>query len=202
MTYLAPAQLEARAAELWRRFGLAPGFDAEVLVDALELGLLWQPLDDGDGGKVFGALIPWEGVVVLNERHRDLLEAKPGLRRFTLAHEIGHWLLHVDRSHAQLAFVDGVERMWCREQSKDSPERQAEAFAGYLLSPTDQLKGRLPPAPWAGWSPVYRLAELFGTTPTAMVVRLESGRWAHRNAAGVPTSGPRPVPGQPSLFDV
>jgi IrrE N-terminal-like domain len=201
MTFLAPAQLEARAAELWRRFGLAPNFDAEALLDALELNLLWEELDDGDGAKVFGALIPAKRVVQLNERHIDLLESKPGLRRFTIGHEIGHWMLHVDRVGTQVCFLDGIERVWCRERSKDPRERQAESFSGYLLSPTDLLRREVPRRPWQGWAPVYALAESFGMTPTAMIVRLEVAGWAHRDDGGVPQSGARRPPGQQSLLD-
>jgi IrrE N-terminal-like domain len=201
MTYLAPAQLEARAAELWRRFALAPNFDAEALLDPLDLNLLWQELDDGDGAKVFGALIPAQRVVVLNERHFDLLEAKPGLRRFTIGHEIGHWMLHVDRLGAQLCFLDGIDRVWCRERSQDPRERQAESFAGHLLAPTDLLRREVRSGPWRGWGPVYSLAETFGMTPTAMMVRLEVAGWAHRDDDGVPRSGRRSPVGQLSLLD-
>jgi len=200
MTYLAPAQLEARSAEVWRRFELAPRFDAEALVDSLGLNLLWDNIDDGDGGKVFGALIPWEGVVVLNERHKNLLEAKLGLRRFTIGHEIGHWLLHVDRTRSQLCFLDGVERVWCRDGLKDPRERQAEAFAGFLLAPTDLLRQQIPEESWSGWPPVYKLAQAFDMTPTAMMVRLDVAGWAHRNDDGLPVSGARPTAGQLSFL--
>jgi Zn-dependent peptidase ImmA (M78 family) len=200
VTFLAPAQLEARAAELWRRFGLAPNFDAEALLDALELNLLWDDLDDDEGAKVFGALVPAKRVVVLNERHIDLLEAKPGLRRFTLGHEVGHWMLHVERAGTQLCFLDGIERVWCRERSQDPRERQAESFAGYLLAPTDLLKREVRTSPWQGWAPVYALAEAFGMTPTAMMVRLEVAGWAHRDGDRIPRSGPRRSAGQLSLL--
>jgi len=200
MTYISRNELEVLASELWRRFALAPRFDAEALVDSLGLSLLWEALDDGEGGRVFGALIPWEHTVVLNQRHKDLLEEKPGLRRFTIAHEIAHWLLHVQPKLGQMAFLDGIERVLCREQSKDPIEVQAEAYASYLLSPTDLLRQKIPKAPWSGWAAVYRLAGAFEMTPTAMMVRLEIAGWAHRSEQGTPVSGPRPEPGQQRLF--
>jgi len=200
MTYISRNDLEVLASELWRRFALAPRFDAEALVDSLDLRLLWEVLDDGEGGKVFGALIPWERTVVLNQRHKDLLEEKPGLRRFTIAHEIAHWLLHVQPKLGQMAFLDGIEHVLCREHSKDPMEVQAEAYASYLLSPTDLLRQKIPTAPWSGWATVYRLAEAFEMTPTAMMVRLEIASLAHRNEQGTPVAGPRPEPGQQRLF--
>jgi hypothetical protein len=44
-------------------------------------------------------------------------------------------------------------------------------------------------APWGGWAPVRELAAYFGTSLTAMIVRLEKGAWAHRDANGYPRSG-------------
>src|SRR4051794_40088528 len=95
MTYIADAQIEARAAELWQRHRLEPGFDVERLLDELELDLVWDTIDDGDDGVILGQLIPAERLVVLNERHVARLEEKDGRqRRYTLGHEVGHWVLH------------------------------------------------------------------------------------------------------------
>lgn len=119
----------------------------------------------------------------------DTLDGNLGLRRFTLGHEIGHWELHVrPTGGGQLAYIEG-DRSWCRERSSNPLEIQAERFAAFLLTPTELLVPRLPPAPWGGWTPVRELAAYFGTSLTAMIVRLEKGAWAHRDANGYPRSG-------------
>jgi Zn-dependent peptidase ImmA (M78 family) len=174
MTYVPDAVLEARAAVIWRRQKLSVGFDAEALVDDLALGLMWDAIDDADDGLIFGALWPTRHLVLLNERHRDLLEENAGLRRFTLAHEIAHWIVHVRPTEGQMSFCV-AERIWCRERSRDPVEIQAERFASYLLMPTDLLKPRIPPSPWRGWPVVRELAAHFGASSTAMIVRLEVG---------------------------
>ena len=95
MTFISRDRIEARASELWQRHGLAPGFDVERLLDDLELDLLWEDVADADDGRILGQLVPEKRLVVLNERHRRLLEERAGrLRRYTVGHEIGHWVLH------------------------------------------------------------------------------------------------------------
>jgi len=96
VTFIAEAQIEARVAELWRQHSLAVGFDVERLLDDLKLDLCWELLDDTDGrGAILGQLIPAKRLVVLNERHKERLEKDGGRQlRFTIGHEVGHWILH------------------------------------------------------------------------------------------------------------
>ncbi len=81
------------------------------------------------------------------------------------------------------------DRTWCRDGSTDPVEIQAAGFASYLLMPTDRLRPELPSEPWTGWPTVYRLAEQFAVSPTAMIVRLQRGGWGHRAEDGTPRSG-------------
>lgn len=200
MPFLPAAVFDSRSADLWRRFRLEPGFDAEALLDSLGLSLLWDAIDEGDGERVLGALLARDRLVILNDRHLAELEANQGLRRFTIAHEVGHWLLHADAARSGTIPLDHDGRTWCRSGATEPAERQAEMFAGRLLIPHDRLLAVLPAFRWAGWPPVYELAERFVVTPTAMVVRLEELELAHRDTAGVPRSG-RPTPtGQGVLF--
>lgn len=200
MAFVPEPVIEARAADLWRRLGLTIGFDAEALLDRLDLGLLWEHLPEGHGERILGALVAGERCVLLNEAHLDELEANLGLRRFTIGHEVGHWVLHAGAIKAGTIPLMDDSRTWCRSGASDNVERQAEMFAARLLAPTELLRAALPAAGWAGWAPVYRLAETFGVTPTAMSVRLEELGWAHRDGADVPRSGRRPAPGQGVLF--
>jgi Zn-dependent peptidase ImmA (M78 family) len=201
MTYIAEAQIEARAAELWQRHGLEPGFDVERLLDDMGLGLVWESIDDDQEASVLGQLIPQKQLVVLNERHIDRLEDKEGrLRRYTVGHEIGHWILHADAIRSgTLSFFDG-ERVWCRDGSGDAVERQAEMFSAAVLIPKDRLLAAVPKNPWHGWGVVYRLADAFVVNVTPMRIRLERLGWMHRDDNDEPVSGPKPAPGQGLLF--
>lgn len=193
--FVPDARLEGKASGLWRTYKLEPAFDVEELLDELDLGLLWEAMEDGEG-VLLGALQPGKRRVVINERHRSRFDRIPGLLRFTQAHEVGHWLFHCEDAAARQSSIWREDRIWCRDGSTDPLEYQANRFAGYLLMPADQLRPLLPPSPWGGWPLVYRLAEKFAVSPTAMIVRLESSGWAHRDEGGVPHSGPaKPVDG-------
>ncbi len=187
MTFIPEARIENRAAEVWRRHALEPNFDLEVLLDRLQLGLLWDRLPIN----VLGALHAQEHLVILNQDRLREFQAMPGLERFTIGHEIGHAILHAEDSWTEVLPLMESGKTWCRDGSSDPTEFQANRFASYLLVPTDRLLRVLPTSPWSGWSPIYRLAETFGITPTAMIVRLEQGQLAHRDDAGKPASGPR-----------
>jgi hypothetical protein len=201
MTYIPQARIEARAAELWPRHDLAPGFDVERLLDCLGLGLAWESIAKEEEGRVLGQLIPEEKVVVLNERHLALLEEKDGrLRRFTVGHEVGHWVLHAEAIRSGMMTLFEGQRIWCRDGSPDPAERQAETFSAALLMPRDQLLAKLPKAPWHGWPHVYRLADTFVVNITPMKIRLEMLGWMHLDEQGVPCSGPKEPTSQTSLF--
>ncbi len=201
MTYIPEAVLETRAAELWRTYGLEPAFDVEDLVDRFGLGLVWERVEDDDGAQVLGLLDPNERLIVLNEAHLSDLEANGGrLRRYTLGHEIGHWIFHADAARSGTLSLMHDGRVWCRGGSKDPAERQAEMFSARLLMPAGSVREEVPKKPWRGWRPVYGLADRFAVSVTAMMIRLEELGWANRDESGEPTSGPALVSGQAQLF--
>lgn len=202
MAFLPAQRIEARATDIWQRFGLQPGFDVERVIDLLGLQLLWEEVDDDVGGRVLGQLVPAQKLVVLNERHLGLLEEKGGrLRRYTVGHEIGHWELHADDVRSGTLSLFSNDRLWCRDGSAHPAERQAEMFAAALLMPRAELLDGLPPRGWSGWRPVYGLCDQFVVNATPMMIRLEQLRFAHRDDLGVPHSGPKPAIGQNALFD-
>lgn len=202
MTFIAEAQIEARVAELWRQHSLAVGFDVERLLDDLKLDLCWELLDDTDGrGAILGQLIPAKRLVVLNERHKERLEKDGGRQlRFTIGHEVGHWILHSEGLGEGAKGLIADERTMCRDGSQESIEIQAEMFSAALLVQRDALQAALPEREWRGWAPVYALAEKFVVTPTAMKNRLKGLGWAHLDEAGAPVNGPAPPDGQQSLL--
>jgi hypothetical protein len=196
LTFIAREMIEGAAATLWRTHHLEPAFDVELLLDELNLGLVWESIEDPVGHKLLAQLEPGSAMVVLNERHLAELEAKGGrLRRFTLSHEIGHWHIHAEAIRSgTLSLFDG-ERIWCPEGSRKQPEIQADIFASALLIPEDRLRPLLPATPWQGWPVVYRLADHFLVSVSAMRVRLETLKLMHLNQDQTPHSGAAPVPG-------
>jgi hypothetical protein len=189
-------RIEASASELLRRYRLGVNFNVERLLDALDIGLLWEDQPEPD---VLAKLVPSLRRVAVNEKMREVFERNHGLYRFTLSHEIGHWFLHCEAARAGNLTLFDEPGTWCRGGSREPIEIQAETFAGFLLIPTDELRSRVPKEDWFGWRPVYDLANSFGVSPSAMIVRLCQANLAFRDDSGTPRAGRRPQPGQLAL---
>lgn len=104
-----------------------------------------------------------EKKIYMNESHADKFRANCGLKNFTIAHEIGHWVLH---------------RNLVGQHSPEI-EREAEKFATYLLMPEKMIREEFAafnsdtlldffPADMK----VSSLAEIFCVSYTAMRIRL------------------------------
>ena len=89
-----------------------------------------MPHPDGSG----------EWGIVYNESIRS-----PGRRNFTLAHELGHYLLHRQTNPNGLECTNRNMADW--DEGRNKIEGEANTFASYLLMPLDdfreQIKGRV-----------------------------------------------------------
>jgi len=134
-----------------RRTGLRlePPIDVD-LVGELGCGLQWDwdVLPEPPSTLVWAALFPHEARVVMNEAHAPKFTASRGLERFTKAHEIGHWMLHVDKAKIDSAseysqgdmVVEYIVRgaltsAQARSGQTNWLERHADWFAAALLMP-------------------------------------------------------------------
>src|SRR5947209_1138870 len=95
-------EVEQMAAGLLRRLSALRGEPIELPIDVdaigeqlLGLSWLYEPIPEPPGTTIFAALHPEQRLVVLNERHVETFGRNEGLERFTKAHELGHWVLHV-----------------------------------------------------------------------------------------------------------
>ncbi len=64
----------------------------------LELSILWDEIEELPGEEVLAGLRVADRLIVMNELRKEEMEAKPGRRRLTQGHEMGHWDLFVDKS--------------------------------------------------------------------------------------------------------
>lgn len=119
---------------------LAQDFSRQVFPDAPITIVQGLPLSKG----VEGMLMPHPGgssewAIVYNETIRS-----QGRRNFTLAHELGHYLLHRHMHPAGLQCTNRNMADW--DESVTRIEGEANTFASYLLMPLDdfraQIKGR------------------------------------------------------------
>ncbi len=98
------------------------GIDPKLFAECIDLKVAIRPLPGFDGCLLrFGDF----GTIMCNSESHH-----PVRRRFTIAHELGHWFLHPDQSQDFLLTEENVAR------HKASPmEAEANAFAGSLLMP-------------------------------------------------------------------
>lgn len=195
MPFLSDDELERRANHLLRRWEERDGerlvqppvpvsFIAEIL---LELHILWDVIADTDESPILACIQPAKKTITMNEARRNHFDTFFGTEEYTLAHEVGHWDLHVHESdHTQpplLLDIDDATETYmqsmqptrlCRSDKQSRYEIQAERYAGYLLMPRHLLLPSIDGLDLCRWSTIYRLREQFNVSPTAMCKRLEA----------------------------
>lgn len=153
---------DARAGALRDRY-LAQfgGAELPVPVEQIAEDLLGLSVAESEELQVSGLLLPAEHEVWLNA-----LEAResPGRRRFTIAHEVGHWVCQC---------LEGrVAPIFCRSTDVGvgegrQLEREANVFAAELLMPEPLVR-----AEWPRATSCAELAAWFGVSDNAMHWRL------------------------------
>lgn len=144
------------------------------------LDIVWENIDHlANNGIVLAAINPKRKIIYMNSTQEGLFKEKMGTRNFSLAHELGHWILHVtkQRDYEQLNFLDS-DIFFCRAGNKKPPiEIQADMFAASLLMPkiiiTEAIKD-LKKNKEICFPDLYRLKNEFEVSISALVNRLES----------------------------
>lgn len=98
--------------------------------------------------------------------------AHPKRKRFSIAHELGHWQLH---RGLNLVCGDAAFRP---DQAQKGAEAAANSFAGKLLLPTYLLEPIAKKHPRFDFETVGRIADEFDTSLTATAIRLLESRLA------------------------
>lgn len=146
-----------------------PPVPVEALARLQGAQLSFEPFKGGISGMLFRD--PERRVIGVNSAH------PPTRQRFTIAHEIGHLLLHETRSVIVDTHVyrrDAVSSMGTQKE-----EREANAFAAELLMPTNFVEDAYAEAiddhpTITAKQLVGRLASRFEVSEQAMEIRLGS----------------------------
>jgi Zn-dependent peptidase ImmA (M78 family) len=166
-----PKYIDPRAHALRRRYLAAfGGAGIPVPVEAIAGDLLGLRIEERwDMGDCSGLLLPDERLIVLNAAERAFGRHDPPLRRFrfTIAHELGHWICHAQEGARP-------QPVYCRQAdlARDADrtlEREANVFAAELLMPEEAVREA-----WAEAFDVDACAARFDVSPTAMQWRLYS----------------------------
>jgi hypothetical protein len=81
----------------------------KIVERVLGLDFDWVEIEEQPGEQILAGLIPEERRIVLNTRHMDLFQKKPGLERSTIGHEAGHWDIDIDRTSLHHPRLPGFE---------------------------------------------------------------------------------------------
>lgn len=168
----------------------------KILEIHLGINVLWE---DFKNDNILAGLIPQEKKVVFNE----ILNNNKGRENFTKAHEIGHWILHVDQSVATAETLPGFSRPFekiCRSDDRDWDEKNADKFAGYLLMPEKIVSMQMKGANIADWNDIRKMAEKFGVSAEAMRIKLESLNFLYVDEGGKFFKSKAEFAGQRSLI--
>lgn len=132
--------------------------DLEELIGALGLRLIFDPhLPSSIAGKLMRDPHAPSGFrIVVNASDN------PRRQRFTMAHEVGHYILHRD-----LIREDVVDDAMYRSALSEGYERQADSFAGQVLLPAQKVREAYKTTKALG-----ALAQMFDVSDPALRIRL------------------------------
>ena len=146
--------------------------DVEALAGRLGIRLREVEMDDETSGMLIVKSNGASAIAVNQEHH-------PHRKRFTVAHELGHWAMHISAG-TERHFVDHlvVKRRDRRaSQGTEREEVEANAFAAELLMPTRLVRKAFPGSTAVNaWDlhegRLRRLARRFRVSDQAMSIRL------------------------------
>lgn len=127
-----------RAADLLRKSGAYTlPIDLNAVAKYLKIRILYEDLEDN----ISGLLVVKNGkhAIGVNKNHH------PNRQRFTIAHEIGHFVLHHKDGRRRKNDIH-VDKKWAYFRAKDHgqqvdvEETQANKFAAELLMPQELVK--------------------------------------------------------------
>ena len=183
--FLSDPRLENMAGRLMHRYETAYGAVSSppvpverILEDILDLNILWDDISEPPHQSILAELDASSRTVTFNESRRALITETPGLYYTILAHEAGHWEVHVDHGLLAQQPLPNFERDFsCLYRSsgpgQDLRELQAHRFMGFLLMPSHVLLEAVREVDLLSWPMLYELRDRLQVTITALKVRLE-----------------------------
>lgn len=143
-----------------------PGFDVKKLSKKLNVDVIAKKLDND----VSGLFVRIDNKPIISY---NISETNKSRQRFTIAHELGHYLLH---SNGKPLFIDKTQKVMFRNSASSSgeqlQEREANHFAAALLMPKKLIQTEINTAPDNLDSPIKYLAKKFKVSEQAMTFRL------------------------------
>jgi hypothetical protein len=197
--FISKLEIEACALDIWLQMSrldsvhapqshhpLQLPIDASIIAEFLGLDLVWDKIPDDEQGAIAARILPLEKLIEINE---NIPQLKGGFGESTIAHEIGHWVLHIDVAQVERYIrlkqkgVDvQVKPFLCRSTNLARIEWQAQYFAGCLLMPQHVLTELKQDKDLTKWQHLYQMAEELGVTISNLMTRLQDLGWIYLDA--------------------
>ncbi|MEL6580049.1 MAG: ImmA/IrrE family metallo-endopeptidase [Cyanobacteria bacterium J06621_12] len=186
--YISKLEIEAAALDIWLRMSRSQGelqlpIDASIIAEFMGLDLVWDSIADDEQGAIAARILPLEKLIEINE---NIPQLKGGFGESTIAHEIGHWVLHIDTEQVerflrlkQKGMSVQVKPFLCRSSNLARIEWQAQYFAGCLLMPQHVLTKLVQGKDLTKWQHLYQIAAELGITISNLTTRLQDLGWIY-----------------------
>ena len=186
--FISKIEIEASALDVWLQMEATPKYAPKLPVDTsrvaefLELDIVWDTIADDKQGQIAARILPLEKLIEINE---NIPQLRGGFGESTIAHEIGHWVLHIDSQEVERysrlqekGLNVQVKPLLCRSsKTLAGVEWQAQYFAGCLLMPQHVLTELKQGKDLAKWQHLYQIAETLGVTISNLTTRLQDLGW-------------------------
>lgn len=186
--YISKLEIEATALDIWLQISRSQGelplpIDASIIAEFLGLDLVWDSIAKDEQGAIAARILPLEKLIEINE---NIPQLKGGFGESTIAHEIGHWVLHIDTEQVerfirlqQKGMNVRVKPFLCRSSNLARIEWQAQYFAGCLLMPQHILTRLKQDKNLTRWQHLYQMAQELGVTISNLTTRLQDLGWIY-----------------------
>ncbi len=180
--------IETKALKLLQAMGQTSHYlpkwplDASRVAEFLGLDVVWDSIPDDQDGQIAARILPLDYLIEINE---DIPKLFTGFGESTIAHEIGHWVLHINPRGVskslelkRLGYQISVQPMLCRNHNQAKGiEWQAQYFATCLLMPEYKLAELSEGRNLSQWRHLYIISQELGVTISNLVHRLKDLGW-------------------------
>ena len=186
--FISKIEIEASALDVWLKMEATHKYAPKLPIDAsrvaefLDLDIVWDTIPNDEQGQIAARILPLEKLIEINE---NIPQLRGGFGESTIAHEIGHWVLHIDSQEVerytrlqQKGLNVQVKPLLCRSsQNLAGIEWQAQYFAGCLLMPQHILTELRQGKDLTKWQHLYQMTEQLGVTISNLTTRLQDLGW-------------------------